>query len=152
MQADQCRLQKRPRLCEPTVIVTDASVLVTALADDGASGDHARARLQGERLAFPELAYVEVTSALRRLVAARAVDARRAALALRDLQVLPAQVSPHRPLLHRSWELRDNLTTYDALYVALAEALGATALIADRRLAHAPRLGCPVEVLTDTAN
>jgi predicted nucleic acid-binding protein len=129
------------------VIVADASVLAVALADDGPDGDQARARLRGERVALPELADLEVASVLRRQLAAGALDARRASLALDDLAALPARRAPHRPLLPRCWELRDNLTIYDAAYVALAEAMRATLLTADRRLAKAPGPRCPIEIL-----
>ena len=86
---------------------------------DGPDGDQARARLRGERVILPELAELEGASVQRRQLAAGAVDARRAGLALDDLAALPAQRAPHRPLLARCWELRDNLTIYDAAYVAL---------------------------------
>jgi len=132
------------------VIVADASVLVVALADDGPDGDQARARLRGEHLAFPELADLEVASVLRRQLKADALDARRAGLALDDLAALPAQRAPHRPLLPRCWELRDNLTIYDAAYVALAEAMHATLLTGDRRLARAPGPQCPIEIFQPT--
>jgi predicted nucleic acid-binding protein len=84
----------------------------------------------------PELADLEVASVLRRQIRAGALDGRRAALALDDLAALPAQRAPHRPLLARCWELRDNLTVYDAAYVALAEAMHAALLTGDRRLAR----------------
>ncbi|MGH3405563.1 MAG: type II toxin-antitoxin system VapC family toxin [Streptosporangiaceae bacterium] len=129
------------------MIVADASVLVVALADDGPDGDQARARLRGEYLAVPELADLEVASVLRRQMRAGAIDARRARLALDDLAALPARRAPHRPLLARCWELRDNLTPYDAAYVALAEAMNATLLTGDRRLARAPGSNCNIEVL-----
>jgi predicted nucleic acid-binding protein len=129
------------------VIVVDASVLATALGDDGPDGDHARARLRGERLSAPELVDLEVTSVLRRQVHSGAVDPRRAALALADLAVVPLRRAPHRPLLARCWELRDNLTVYDASYVALAEELDVTLLTGDGRLARAPGLRCHVETL-----
>jgi predicted nucleic acid-binding protein len=129
------------------VIVADASALVVALADDGPDGDQARARLRGERLALPELAYLEVASVLRRQTKAGALDARRARLALDDLAALPARRARHRPLLDRCWELRDNLTIYDAAYVALAEAIQATLLTGDGRLARAPGPRCPIEIL-----
>jgi predicted nucleic acid-binding protein len=132
------------------VVVVDASVLAVALADDGPDGDQARARLRGERVILPELADLEVASVLRRQLAAGAVNARRAGLALDDLAALPAQRAPHRPLLARCWELRDNLTIYDAAYVALAEATQATLLTADRRLARAPGPRCPIELLQPT--
>jgi predicted nucleic acid-binding protein len=128
------------------VIVADASVLVVALADDGADGDQARARLHGEVLAVPELADLEVASVLRRQMKAGLLDARRARLALEDLAALPARRAPHRPLLPRCWELRDNLTIYDAAYVALAEVMSITLLTGDQRLARAPGPRCPIEI------
>jgi predicted nucleic acid-binding protein len=129
------------------VIAVDASVVAVALADDGHDGDHARARLRGERLTAPELVDLEVTSVWRRQVREGAIDARRAALALADLAALPLQRASHRPLLARCWELRDNLTIYDASYVALAEALDVTLLTGDGRLARATGPRCHIEVL-----
>jgi predicted nucleic acid-binding protein len=128
------------------VIVADASVLVVALADDGPDGDQARSRLQGERLTVPELADLEVASVLRRQMKAGTLDARRARLALDDLAALPALRAPHRPLLPRCWELRNNLTIYDAAYVALAEAMNTTLLTGDRKLAKTPGPQCPIEI------
>jgi predicted nucleic acid-binding protein len=87
---------------------------------------------------------------LRRQAAAKAVDPRRAALALTDLLAMPLQRASHRPLLARCWELRDNLTVYDAAYVALAEALPADLLTGDARLARAAGPRCHVEVLSPT--
>jgi predicted nucleic acid-binding protein len=129
------------------VLVVDASVLVVALADDGPDGDQARARLRGERLVLPELADLEIVSVLRRQIRAGAIDTRRVGLALEDLAALPARRAPHRPLLARCWELRDNLTVYNAAYVALAEAMQATLLTGDRRLSGASGLRCPIEIL-----
>lgn len=129
------------------MLVVDASVLAVALADDGPDGDAARARLRGETLAAPELVDLEVTSVLRRQNRAGLLEARRATLALTDLAALPMRRAPHLPLLPRCWELRENLTAYDAAYVALAEALGGTLLTGDRRLARAAGPTCAVEVL-----
>lgn len=129
------------------MIVVDASALATALGDDGADGDAARARLRDQQLAAPELIDLEVASAFRRQLAVGQLDVRRAQLALRDLLDLPIQRAPHAPLLLRCWELRDNLTIYDAAYIALAEALETALLTADTRLARAPGIACPVEVL-----
>ena len=127
------------------MLVVDASVLVVALADDGPDGDQARARLRGEQLAAPELLDVEVASVLRRQVRLGATAPRRASLALADLAAAPLARAPHQPLLARCWELRDNLTIYDATYVALAEALGVDFLTGDVRLASATGPRCRIE-------
>jgi predicted nucleic acid-binding protein len=86
-------------------------------------------------------------SVLRRLVAAGNLPLRRADLALRDLLDLPMQRARPAPLLARCWELRANLTAYDAAYVALAEALDAPLLTGDRRVASAPGIRCQVRLL-----
>src|SRR3954469_17460676 len=104
------------------MIVVDASVIVTALADDGDDGDRVRERLRGERLAAPHLIDLEVVSAWRRLAAAGQLDDRRVAVAMADLGALRIERAPHRPLVRRCWGLRANLTIYDASYIALAEA------------------------------
>lgn len=129
------------------MIVVDASVLAPALADDGADGDRVRARLRGEQLAAPELIDLEVVSTLRRAARAGRLDDRRSGQALTDLAALPLRRVPHLPLLSRVWELRDNLTAYDAAYVALAEALDALLLTADGPLGRATGVRCEVEVL-----
>ena len=129
------------------MIVVDASVLVTSLADDGDDGDLTRTRLRGETLAAPEVIDLEVASVLRRLTLAGQLPADRAEQALLDLVQLPLRRAAHRALLRRCWDLRANLTVYDASYVALAEALGVLLLTADQRLAAAPGLSCGVEIL-----
>ncbi len=129
------------------MIVVDASVLVTALADDGPDGERHRSRLAGERLAAPHLIDVEVVSAWRRLAAAGRLEERRAALARADLRELPLRRVQHGPLLDRCWELRSSLTAYDASYVALAELMDAILLTADGKLASTPGTRCTFEVL-----
>ena len=129
------------------MIVVDASVLAPALGDDDADGDQARSRLKDETLAAPELIDLEVSSVFRRLVLAESMPARRAELALTDLVALPLHRVAHRALLQRCWELRSNLTVYDAAYAALAEHLNVTLVTADVRLSRAPGLRCQVEVL-----
>jgi predicted nucleic acid-binding protein len=128
------------------VLVVDASVLGPALADDGPDGDRARMRLWGESLAAPELIDLETALVIRRQVRSGRMDARRAALALADLVALPLRRAPHRPLLERCWELRENLTVYDAAYVALAELLDVALLTADARLAHASGPRCRLDL------
>ena len=134
------------------MIVVDASVAVTALADDGSSGHELRTRLQADAdLHVPELLDLEVAAVLRRLVVVeRTLSARRASEALEDLTDLPAERYGHRPLLGRVWELRHNLQAYDAAYVALAEALGAVLVTADRRLARCRELTCQLEVVSQS--
>ncbi|CAA9255097.1 MAG: Toxin 1, PIN domain [uncultured Acidimicrobiales bacterium] len=129
------------------MIVVDASALAPALADDGPDGDSARARLRGQSLAAPELIDLETTSVIRRQLLSGHLDARRAELAVGDLTDLPLRRAPHRPLLHRCWELRQNLTAYDAAYVALAELLELVLVTADARLAAAPGPRCRIDLL-----
>lgn len=129
------------------MIVVDASVLVTALADDGPDGERHRDRLVGERLAAPHLIDVEVVSAWRRLAASGRLDQRRAAFARADLRSLPIDRVRHGVLVERCWELRGNMTTYDAAYVALAELLGVRLVTLDARLAGTPGPTCPIEVV-----
>lgn len=129
------------------MLVVDASVLAVALTDDASDGDQARARLHGEDLAAPELLDLEVASAVRRQVGAGRLELRRADLAMGDLAAVPVRRAPHLPLLSRCWELRENITIYDAAYVALAEALGVVLLTADTRLSRAPGPRCTIEVI-----
>ena len=129
------------------MIVVAASVVVTALGDDGPDGDQARLRLGGERLAAPQVIDLEVTSAWRRLASAGEMDQRRAGLAISDLQALRVDRVGHGPLLGRCWELRANLNVYDAAYVALAELLEVPLLTADAKLRNAPGTRCTIEVL-----
>ena len=129
------------------MIVVDASVVVTALGDDGDEGGRARARLSGQRLFAPELIDLEAVSAWRRLCAAGLLGADRAEAAVADLEALPLARAPHRPLVRRCWELRGNATVYDAVYVALAERLAAPLVTSDRRLAGLPGARCRFEVV-----
>jgi predicted nucleic acid-binding protein len=129
------------------VLVVDASVIVPAVADDGEEGSVCRQRLRGERLAAPDLLRVEALSALRRLVRTGGLSGERAADAVGDLLALPVAVYTSTLLLRRIWQLQDNLTAYDACYLALAEALGASLLTRDARLAETPGVRCPIEVL-----
>lgn len=129
------------------MLVVDASVLAPALADDGLDGDLARARLRGQPLVAPELIDLETASVIRRRLHDEHLDQRRAELALADLVALPMRRAPHLPLLRRCWELRSNLTIYDAAYVALAELLEAALITADARLARAPGIRCRCVVL-----
>jgi len=118
------------------MIVVDASVVVEVLLGT-AAGRAAADRLfaRDESLHAPELVDVEVAQALRRYAAIGELKLARAREAIRDLEELPMTRYPHADLLPRIWELRQNLTAYDAAYLALAEALRATLLTRDRGLA-----------------
>ena len=129
------------------MLVVDASVLAPVVADDGDDGQRFRTRLTNETVVGPDLLRLEVTSVLRRHLHAGRLTLDQASAALADLADLPIRVFPTAPLLARVWELRDNLSQYDACYVALAEALDATLLTADIRLANAPRIQCHVEAI-----
>jgi predicted nucleic acid-binding protein len=129
------------------LIVVDASVVVTALGDDGPDGERYRERLAGEQLAAPHLIDVEVVSAWRRLAAAGQLDERRAGFARTDLRALPLRRVDHGPLIERCWALRTSMTSYDAAYVALAELIDAPLLTADAKLAASPGPTCRIELL-----
>jgi predicted nucleic acid-binding protein len=130
------------------VIVVDASFLASALIADNDVGERMRLRLDIEDIVCaPEVIDLEVASAWRRELLVGHIDEDRSRLALDDLAGLSLARMPHRPLMDRVWELRHNLTAYDAAYVALAESLDATLLTADGRLARAPSLQCEIELI-----
>ncbi len=129
-------------------VVADASVLSEYLLGTGVGTRAAASFRRDPSLHVPHLAIVEVTSVLRGLVRAGHVQAARAEAALADLAVLPAMRWPADSLLPQIWSLRDNLSAYDATYVALAEELDATLITADARLARAVQGGpCRIELL-----
>jgi predicted nucleic acid-binding protein len=129
------------------VLVADASVLAPAIADGGEDGARYRNRLRGEMLAVPELARIEVLSVLRRQLRHGPLTQQQADAAVADLASLPLKLFPLAGLIHRCWELRDQVAANDACYVALAESLGCTLLTADSRLAGATGPACTIEVL-----
>jgi predicted nucleic acid-binding protein len=99
----------------------------------------------------PHLADVEVVQALRRYAKDGELDAAAAAVALEDLHALDLQRHAHEPLLDRVWELRHNLSAYDAVYVVLAEVLDTRVLTCDSRLARAPGAARRVELVRPPA-
>ncbi len=124
-------------------LVVDASVVVAALVDDGPAGAWAAQVMQGRFLVAPSHVVVEAASALRRLAASGAVSADVASLAHADLLDLRVQTYPYAPFGERAWALRSIASSYDAAYVALAEALGAPFATLDRRLARTKGVACP---------
>jgi predicted nucleic acid-binding protein len=123
-------------------VVVDASVIVAALVDGGADGEWAESMLIREDLVAPHLMPVEVTNTLRRAVRAGELSVDVAVLAHGDLVRLRVDLFPYEPHAERVWKLRDNLTAYDAWYVALAEALELPFVTLDRRVASAPGTKC----------
>jgi predicted nucleic acid-binding protein len=119
-------------------VVVDASVVVAALVDAGPIGRWAEDVLQSEPLAAPHLMPVEAANIVRRAAIAGDISADVAALAHADLIVLPVELFPYRPFAARAWELHENLTSYDAWYVSLAEALGVGLATLDGRLRRSP--------------
>lgn len=130
------------------MIVLDASALVELLLVTP-TGQAVATRIADPSLGLhvPHLADVEIAQALRRYAKDGELAAADAALALEDLRALDLQRHAHEPLLDRVWELRQNMSAYDAVYVALAEVLDTTLLTCDGRLARAPGLARRVELV-----
>jgi predicted nucleic acid-binding protein len=121
------------------MIVIDASALLEVLLRTPAAGEVEKWLFDpSQTLHAPHLLDVEVAQVIRRYAANGEIDSDRGRAAVADLADFPLHRYPHDVLLPRIWELRNNLTAYDAVYVALAEALDAPLLTRDRRLAAAP--------------
>jgi predicted nucleic acid-binding protein len=129
------------------VLIVDDSCLYEVVAD-AAQAEQVRERLALDSdHAAPHVIDVEVLSIVRRDHKLGRLDATAARQAIEDLRDWPGERFGHRGLLERAWELRDNVRAWDALYVALAEALGATLITLDRRLGQVAGLHCSVEVV-----
>lgn len=123
--------------------VVDASTVVAFLVDDGPDGEWAtRIIRHAERLAAPQLLHAEVANILRRAELSASLPEAVPSLAYADLLDLPVDLHPYEPLARRVWELRPNVTAYDAWYVALAEALETPLATLDLRLSAAPGARC----------
>lgn len=123
-------------------LVVDASVVVAALVDRGPTGRWAESILGVDQLVAPALLHVEVSNILRRLEASGKLAEPVASLAFRDLLALPVEAVAFEPFAARIWELRPNVTGYDAWYVAVAEALGVPLATLDTRLSRAEGPRC----------
>jgi predicted nucleic acid-binding protein len=123
-------------------LVVDASVVVAALVDTDAHGRWAEEVLVSDVLAAPHLLPVETANVLRRAVAAGEVSDDIATLAHGDLVDLRIDLFEYEPFASRVWELRGNLSAYDAWYVAVAEALDAPLATLDGGLVGAPGVRC----------
>lgn len=128
------------------MLVIDAATVVAALVDEGRHGIWAHGLLGSDSLAAPHLMPVEVANILRRAVMAGDLSADAAALAHADLLELRVNLFPYAPFAARVWQLRGNVTAYDAWYVAVAEALGARLATLDVRLTRAPGPKCRFEM------
>ena len=124
--------------------VVDASVLVAALVDSGDDGRWAESVIAQGGLASPELALVESANILRRLAQSGHLSSVEAAIAFRTLLRLDVELFPFMPFAERVWELGENLTSYDAWYVALAEALDCPFVTLDRKLGRAAGPSCEI--------
>jgi predicted nucleic acid-binding protein len=130
------------------VIVVDASALLEFLLQTSL-GERVEARLfrEDDELHAPHLVDVEITQGLRRLVRTGEVSSGRADDAIADLTDLDLHRHPHLDLLGRVWKLRDNISAYDAVYVALAEAMDAPIVTCDGPLAKSPGHRARIEVI-----
>ena len=129
-------------------IVCDSSAVIAALLDSGDDGQWASATLGGADLHAPTLLPFECTNVIRRLELAGTITSDLAAQVHADLLDLAINYWPYDVLAQRIWGLRQNLSSYDAAYVALAEELDATVVTLNRRMQRAPGLRCAVETPT----
>lgn len=130
------------------MIVVDASVLANALADDDADGDAARDELRAaDRVTAPDLVDVETVSVLRKRWLSRTLTDQRFEAAVAHLRQLQFERVPTLRMMRRAFELRANVSAYDACYVALAEVLECELVTADGRLARAPGPRCAIRIL-----
>ena len=130
------------------MIVVDASILANALADDQAAGEAARGELRAaDQVTAPDLIDVETVSVLRNRWLGRTLRDQRFEAAVGHLQQLRFERVPTLRLVRRAFELRTNVSAYDACYVTLAERLDCELLTADGRLAAAPGPRCAIRVL-----
>lgn len=130
------------------MIVVDASVLADALVDDGDVGQHARAVLSEDtHWVAPAHVLVEVLSVVRGKVLGGKVGVERGDDAVSAMTELAIEVVDPATVVERMWELRDNVTAYDAAYLAVAEALDAPLVTGDARLARVPGAKCTVQLV-----
>ena len=124
--------------------VADSSALVASLVDYGSDGRWVEDVFADEDLACPELALAEASNILRRMELADRISHTEATAAYAELFDLDIVLYPFTPFAERIWELRNNLTIYDAWYVALAEALDCPLVTLDRRLSRAVGPACEI--------
>ena len=123
-------------------VVIDSSVVIAALVDSGPHGDWAEEVLASGLLQAPELVRAEATNIFRRLVRAKLITTPEANAAQDDLMQLDIELYPFEPFANRIWELRHNVTSYDAWYVAIAEALKLPLATLDEPLSKSNGVTC----------
>jgi predicted nucleic acid-binding protein len=129
------------------VTVVDSSAVVDFLLGEEAAGEVEALLARGRTLAAPDLLVFEVLAVLRRQTQRGLIDGDRATAAIEDLGDFAVELFPTLPLRERAWELRENLTAADALFVALAERLGEPLATKDRGLAEAARKHAGIEAV-----
>jgi len=128
------------------LLVIDASAVVSLLIDPGDVGDSIARRMSAATLLAPAILPFEVANVLRRRRNSGLLSSTEASLALHEHGELPIDLWPWEPIAARAWQLGDNLSSYDAAYVALAERTGAVLITRDKRIAGAPGVRCAIEV------
>lgn len=129
------------------MIVIDASVLVITLIDNSELGNNIRKEISESDLYAPELIDLEIASVLRKLIRLKNIPVERADQAIKDLRRIKLNRVPHIELIPRCWELRYNITPYDAAYISLAEILDCELYTSDKKLAKAPGKKCAVKLV-----
>ena len=130
------------------ILVIAASVVVTLVTANAAQTQNLAERLRASVFHAPTMLPVEVDSAIRGLERGGRLSSAQAAASRKHAAAFPVELWPWDLLADRAWQMRANLTTYDAGYVALAERLGTTLITGDQRLAASGVARCPIEVVT----
>lgn len=130
-----------------STVVVDSGALVDVLLTNGEQPVAATGPLAGHDLVAPHLIDVEVLNTTRKLLLRDEVSRDYAEALLRDYKRTVIEMFPHKTLIEKAWVLRENITPYDAMYVALAQTLDVPLITTDARLARAARIHCTVELL-----
>lgn len=130
-------------------VVVHASTVISALVDNGPEGQWAEQILLNNEVFSPMLLQVECSNVLRRLTAGGKISDLEGSMSHRDLMSRPITLLPFDPFADRVWALRNNVSSYDAWYVAMAEALDMPLVTLDTKLTNAPGPTCTFDCFTD---